>query len=359
MEIILVDKLNKDKFIKFQEKQYLNSPIKRNSMSKIIKDLLNGKTVLCKSADLWPLMVVDNDKIIMACILALAHRMPHILQISFFESEFYNEEAFKLVLDYAKMLARDKGVKEISGSLNIHVNYGLGFLSQGYDKWQSFGTAHNPPFYNTYFEKAGFKSLDMVSFFRDIKSLDNVLSSRLEEKLNKRYRVRNVDFKNLKEEAKIYTYINNEAFSDHPFYYERDEEEDLELFKDFRYLLKNHNLLFVEREGIAVGFMLWYPDFNEIMKPSETLGLLTVIKNKLYGNRIERMKIVEIGVLAKEQNRGAILALFNHVFHLAGDKYKYLETGWILEENAKSFDLAARWTGQVHKKYKAYTLKLD
>lgn len=58
----------------------------------------------------------------------------------------------------------------------------------------------------------------------------------------------------MEEEAKVYTRINNDAFRDHLFYYERVEEEDLELFKDFKLLLKE-NLLFVEKDGVEVGFM--------------------------------------------------------------------------------------------------------
>ncbi len=358
MKLIKVDKSNHMDFIKFYEDQYLNKALKRNSMTGIIKDLLKGKSILCKSVDIYPVMLVKENKIIMASFLAHAHRMADIFQIAFFESAEYSEEAFDMLLDYAKGIAKNKGAKQISASLNIHVNYGLGFLAQGYDKWQSFGTAHNEEFYNIYFINAGFRQTDMVSFHKATKDIGRLFTNKLEERLNKSYKVRFANFKDLKNEIGIYTHINNKAFSNHPFYYERAEAEDLELFKDFKYLLKPENLLFVEKDGVPVGFMLWYPDYNQLMKPSESLGLQTVIKNKVLAKRIDTVKIVEIGVLPSNQEKGAILALLNKCYQLARDKYEYLETGWILDENTKSYNLAFRWADEVHKRYKAYVLDL-
>lgn len=153
MKLVKVDSSNKKNFIKFYEDRYLNSPIKRNSMSSLLKGLLSGKSVMCESVDLEPLMVIKNKEIIMICILGHAYRMPEYLQISFFEAIEYDRNAFKLILDRAISLAKEKGAVKILGSLNIHVNYGLGFLASDYDKWQSFGSPHNPKFYNTLLRK--------------------------------------------------------------------------------------------------------------------------------------------------------------------------------------------------------------
>lgn len=356
MKLVKVDNSNKSKFIKFYEEQYLNSEVKRNSMSGLLKDLLNGKSIMCKSVDLEPIMVVKDNQIIIVCILAYAYRMPDLLQISFFESSGYNEKAFDMILSRAKKLAKEKGATKISGSLNIHVNYGLGFLASDYEKWQSFGTPHNPSFYNTYFKNSGFKSIDMVSFHKDMTDMEKLFTNALEKRLEKRYRVRPVNFNNLEKEAQIYTEINNEAFNNHLFYYPREISEDLELFKEFKFLLKPENLLFVEKDNVPVGFMLWYPDYHMLMKPNESLGLITVIKNKLFSKKINTFKIVEIGVVPSEQNKGAILALFNYCYHCTKDKYSNFESGWVLAENEKSLSLGLRWADGVHKRYKAYIM---
>jgi len=359
MELIRVDNKNRKRFLDFYKNQYRDNPLKRDSLSGLLKGLLYGKSSLCKSVDLEPLMIIDENKITMICILAYAHRMTDYIQIGFFESDKMSMQAFNLIMDKAEKFAKSKNATKISGSLNIHVNYGLGFLASDFDKKQSFGMAHNPEFYNEYFINNGFKTIDMVSYKKNIMNMDNLLNSSVQEKLEKRYKVREVDFKNLEKDASIYTEINNEAFSEHLFYYTRKKEEDLELFKDLRFLLKSENLLFVEKDGVPVGFMLWYPDFNQLMNISETVGIRTVIKNKLYSDKIKTFKIVEMGVIPRERNRGAILALFDYCFKCTKAKFNYLESGWILTENTKSKSFGIKWADGESKHYKAYIKDLS
>ena len=350
----LVINKNRKEFLNFYKKQYLNNPLKRDSLSGLLKGLLYGKSELCKSVDLETLMVMEKNKILMICILAHAHRMADYIQISFFESDELNMKAFKLIMVRAETLAREKGATKISGSLNIHVNYGLGFLASDYDKEQSFGMAHNPEFYNEYFKENGFKTIDMVSYKKNVTHMDKLLNSKIQKKIEEKYKVREVDLKNLEYEVGIYTNVNNAAFSEHLFYYPRKKEEDLELFKDLRFLLKPENLLFVEKSGVPVGFMLWYPDFNQLVKPAETVGLQTVIRNKLFSKKIRTFKIVEMGVIPSERNKGAILALFDYCYKCTHGKFDNIESGWILSDNTKSKNFGIKWADGESKHYKAY-----
>ncbi|MDD2494230.1 MAG: hypothetical protein PHE29_03465 [Tissierellia bacterium] len=351
--------IDSKKFLNYYKKQYLNNPLKRDSLSSLLKGLIYNKSEMCKSVDLEPVAVVDKGKIVMICLLAYAHRMPDYIQIGFFESEELNMEAFELILNRAKNLAKEKNAHKISASLNIHVNYGLGFLASDYDSMQSFGMAHNPKFYHLYFESNGFKSIDMVSYKKNMSCVNELLNFKIINKLNKLYKVREANFKELKKEINIYTNVNNRAFKDHLFYYPRIVDEDLELFKDLRFLLKPENLLFVEKNGEVVGFMLWYPDFNQIIKPNEMVGLKTVIKNNFFSNKITTFKIVEMGVIPEEQNKGAILALFNYCFQLVKGKYDNVESGWILSHNDKSKNFGIKWADGESKRYKAYIKDLN
>ncbi len=358
MKLIHVTKKERNKFLNFYKNQYLNNPLKRDTMSGLVKGLLYGTSELCKSMDLEPLMVVDNDKIIMICILAFAYRMPEYIQIGFFESSELNMEPFKLVLDRAEQYAKEKGAYNISASLNIHVNYGLGFLASDYDKKQSFGMAHNPEFYHSFFESNGFEAIEMVSYKKDMRNTGKLLSDEAINKINEIYTVREADFKNLKRESEIYTDVNNKAFKEHLFYYPRKKEEDYELFKDLKFLIKPENLLFVEKDGKPVGFMLWYPDFNQIMSINETVGLGTVIKNKLFSKKIDTFKIVEMGIIPEVRGRGAILSLFNYCFKCIKGKYDFMESGWILSDNFKSKGFGIKWADCESKRYKAYIKEL-
>lgn len=82
-------------------------------------------------------MIKKDGIVIMSCVLANASRMDDYLQISFFESKEYNKEAFDLTYNKAAKMSKLWSANKISASLNIHVNYGLGFLADSYDKNQS------------------------------------------------------------------------------------------------------------------------------------------------------------------------------------------------------------------------------
>lgn len=359
MELIIANsKKEKKDFLNFYISQYHNHELRRDSLSGLLKGILFEQSVMSKSIEILPLIVKNNDEIVMCCLLAKASRMQEYLQMSFFESKEYCIEGFNLVYNKAEEISKKWQTKFICASLNIHVNYGLGYLKDSYSKPQSFGMAHNEAFIHDYFESYGFSGIDMVTFHKNMEADFTLISDKLKQKLKSKYSVRHADFKNMEREAKIYTRINNDAFRNHPFYYKRVEEEDLELFKDFKMLLRPENLLFVLKDNIEVGFMLWYPDFHQLMSSKETVGLKTVINNKLFNHKIDKFKIVEMGIIEEEQKKGAILALFDYCFTLTKGRYKSFESGWVLKENIMSGNFGYKWADGVCKNYVAYIKEL-
>lgn len=359
MRLITADTVKlKNRLLRFYKEQYKRDPLRRDSMSGLLKGLLKGSSVMTKSAFIEPVIVEDEGKALMVALLAQAERMPDVLQIAFFESEGYHPKAFKLLIGRAEELAKGRNAASISGSLNLHVNYGLGFLSDNYDKVQSFGMAHNPEYFHRYFLDSGFKQVKLVSYKKDMRGLDQLMGDGLRMRIAKRYTVRELDLSNLEKEARLYTEINNQAFSEHLFYYTRIPEEDLELFKDFRFLLKSENLIFVYRDLEPVGFMLWYPDFHQLMEPGESIGVRTVLKNKLHPQRINTFKIVEMGVTPDEQGRGAVLALFQYCLEKIKGSYSFMESGWVMEDNLDSKAFGIKWADGEAKRYSAYIKEL-
>ena len=356
--IIATTRTQRNEILRFYKSQYYDNPLRRDSLSGLLKGILFETSVMTKSIKTLPLIIKDSGVIVMICVLAKASRMDDYLQISFFESKTYNMKAFDMIYNKAVETCQLWSTNKISASLNIHVNYGLGFLADSYDKSQSFGLAHNDEFIHRYFNEYGFEPIHMVNFYKDMDKDFSLINEKMRERLGKRYTVRPADFSNMEQEAKVYTRINNDAFKDHLFYYERIEAEDLEIFKDFKLLLKKENLLFVEKDGVEVGFMLWYPDFHQIMGQRETVGLKTVINNTLNNSKITKFKIVEMGVIKQEQKHGAILALFDYCFNLTKGRYKSFESGWVLKENTMSGNFGYKWADKVGKNFVAYIKEL-
>lgn len=342
-------------YYKFYKSVYKNRPRKKDDMASMVLSILKNKSTLNKRIKMKPLLVYSEGIPIMGTILAQVDEMESYIQMSFFEAVSADEAAFSLLLEETKVTGLLWGAESIAGSLNIHVNYGLGFLSSHYDQDASFGMNYNPDYYNTLFLKTAFKSIDLVTYKQSMKDFELPVSEGLLKRINSKYTVRTMDYKAFKRDIQIYTDLNNDAFQQHLFYFKRKFEEDYELFKPFKLLLKEENLLIVEKDNSPVGFMLWYPDYNELIPPGKTLSIKTVIDHKLLHKKISTFKLVEMGVIESEQKSGAILALFDALHQRTKDTYDFCESSWILKDNKDSSNFGIKWSEGEYKTYAAYT----
>lgn len=355
MEIVKVDSNNIKAFIEFSKSIYNGNPYYRDTMSRTLYALLKGKAKICKGSFIEGVIVKKDNKILTVCLFCIVDRMDDVLQMAYFES-LEDEEALAELIFYGKEIAKRNSIKKILVGLNLHVNYGLGLLDSHFDEIQSLGSSYNPEYYIKMFEKIATEEISLISYLVNMKSFNLNIDKRIENKILKEYSARKANFRKLEEEASLYTEVNNKAFMCHDFYYERRISEDLELFREFKLLLKEENLLFLEREGKTIGFMLWYPDFNQLLNQGESLGLKMIIKNKFLNSKINKFKIVEIGVIPEYQNTGAVFALFHECFRLTRNRYEFCESGWILEKNMSSKGFGIRWADKEYKRYKAFLI---
>jgi len=347
-------------YLRFCRQVYARHPQQRDLTTAMLKDLLSGRAVICSSSWLKPLMVInDEQQVVAACLLAVVDRLPRLMQITFFEALPQQEAAVALLIQAAREAALTRSATAISVGLNLHVNYGLGLLASHFDTPQSFGSAYNPPEYLSYFAPYGGHEMKLVSYLTHMPSFDFSAGRRLMERLPQSFHVRPARFHKLTEEAALYTQLNNAAFGRHAFYYPRRQAEDLELFRSFRHFLRPENLLFAYQGATPVGFMLWYPDFNQLIPPGEGPGLKALVKNRLMGHQINRFKIVELGVIPAFQKTGAVLSLFDACHRLTKDRFEWCEAGWILSDNRASTGFGRRWAHEAYKEYRVYLLPVQ
>jgi hypothetical protein len=124
-----------------------------------------------------------------------------------------------------------------------------------------------------------------------------------------------------------------------------------------RPLLDGDNMIFAKVGDEVVGFLFWYPDFNELVLPGGQAGAGTFIKYRILGKSPCAVKAVQIGVLPEYENSGLILALFGEFYDVAMKKHKGLKvcaSSWILEENQKSVKLSSKVLPHPYKEMSAY-----
>lgn len=354
MYIVNAKKKDYKKFIDFQKEIYKYDTQFRDLQSVSLPDILEQKAQITKGSYIEPYLVYSDEcKIEAVFILAVIDRMPDTMQIAFLDF-VDKEEVFGEIYRFAKQKAKEKSTSKILIGLNLHVNYGLGLLADSFGSIPSFGSAYNKEYYTKHIEKYMKPTDTLYSYKIKISEMDVNLSDRLREYISKNFIIRKADFKNIKETAAIYTQINNRAFVNHKYYYTAREEEDIELLSSFRYLIKEENLLFVYHNEKPVGFMLWYPDFNQLLGIGKRLGIFSVLKYKLDLKKIDTVKITEFGVLPEYKNSGAVIALLDYFYKLRGNDYVYLESGWIMKSNKASTAITSRFMKNKYKTFKVY-----
>lgn len=349
-------------YIDFTRSVYQNDPYYRDSLSPLLQMVLTGKSAFCRQVEeLSPILAAEDGKVLLAATLLYTKKLPGQLIVAFFEALPGAETALAALLAEAKKRCYRAGLNSIVFGLNGHVNYGLGMQTDHFDAVPCFGSAYNPDYYAGYFTAIpGIKIINMVSYHGGMQRLEEqglISDEMLKRSAAFSYRI--ADLSQLEREVDIYTELNNRCFADHPLYWERTAAEDMELFRPFKLFIGGENLILAEKEGQPVGFLLWYPDFNQLIRPGKGMNLVTYVKNKLMKNSIDRFKITEIGVLPEYQRTTVAAGLFAKCLELVRGRYAWGESGWILEDNTLSRAFGQRWGAEEYKHYQAYQLEIN
>lgn len=357
MKLINCTSKDAKRYINFCKSVYKADLNYRDSLTSLLKSILYKKSVFCKDTEIAPVLVTDESGGgLAACMFIVARKLPDTLQIAFFEAKPDCREAVDLLLETAVSRCREKGLGKIVIGLNGHVNYGLGILADHFTETPCFGNSYNPEYYVNYFKREGIRESILTSYLTDMNRFNLDKEQKLLQRIHQNFTFRVADFQHLEREVGIYTALNNQCFTRHPFYFERTEEEDFELLSQFKLFIDGKNLLIAERDGEPVGFMLWYPDFNGLIPPGQEMGVGTYIKNKLFARRIKKFKIAEIGIVPEYQGSGVILGLFEKCMQLTKGRYEWCEAGWILDTNTRSKGFGVRWADMEYKHYKVFEI---
>jgi len=309
-------------------------------------------------------MIIIRENGIIQCfsVLICHEARSQVLCLSFFEARENAMDAVAALVNYAKNLGSEWGCKQLAIGLEGHCNYGLGFLYQGTglhgQKTPSFGEAYSPLYYKDLLKE--YHVHKYISFYDTIVQVKRRVSVYMErfEDAKHQYTFDYASFhgKGFVASMKRYTDLNNTIFAGHTSYFHRDYCEDIELFKSMAPLLNKENLIFIQKSGKDIGFILWYPDFNELVQVGKGAGLSTFFRYRVLKQMPSKVKIVEIGVDPRFRHSPAILFLFNAVIEATKhtSKYTHLISSWIDEANVASSRVTEKFAHHHYKEFVTY-----
>jgi len=339
MKIILVDNKEAEKiFDKVSSAVYAGNKYFRGTDKSVEKLVLGESKAFSFHAKVKKFIVWDGNIAVARFALIQDQRLPDYVQVAYFEAQKGLGDIFSLIEN--EMKRHFPEINKVVVGLNGHLNYGAGILLNRFDEAPVFGLPYQPDYYADYFNKLHCRKMATFRFtMGNFTAWAQSYSTRRELK---GLTVRFMDKRNIKAESAIYTQLNNEAFPNHPYWADRDTEEDLELFYPFRHLLDNENLVFAEIDGKPVGFFLWYPDFNQLVRSERDLNVFDVLKFRL-GKMPDTFRFTEIGIIPEYQGSIVAMALLNKALPAVIKKgFKYCEGGFIFEENKASMAFVKR-----------------
>ena len=333
-----IDKTAYKTFESVNKQIYKDNKYYRGTEASIEKMILLDKSTFKTHSKTRMFIIRDGNDIVARFVLINDYRLIDYVQIAFFEAQEGLGDIFSLIKKEAKYFFPE--CTKIVVGLNGHLNYGAGILLNKFDEVPLFGLPYNHKYYADYFKELVARKMLTVKFPIDTyyKWSEKYGQARKLDGLELRF----MNKKDIKKESAIYTQLNNQTFVNHPYWANRDEAEDLELFAPFKYLLDNENLVIAEHNGEPVGFYLWYPDFNQLINSQRDFTPLDVIKYRL-NNKIDTYRFTEIGILEKYQRSPVAFELLNKTApYIIKKGYKYCEGGFIFEENRASIAFANR-----------------
>lgn len=356
MEAVLADSTREQKrYLDFRKKRYRENRNFVDNSYFMIKEVFAHKTSFIENKKIYPINIVDQGEIRCQGIAVYAKELPEYIQLCFFESRAGEEDAVRLLADRTAAYGRENGCRRMVVGLNGHINYGLGFLASHFDEINSFSASANPSYYNDYFKGMGCGEVRLNTY--RIGAVDDRLERyrAFIDKLGRNYTFRYFDKRRFDTFAQIYTDLNNQTFGGHRYYFRRHYKEDREMLKELFLFMKEDSLIFAFDHDKPVGFILWYPDFNELAKKGEIFGAKHFVKNIFLNRKIRTAKIMEYGVLEEYQKAGLPMGLIDRVF---GAMKRYgiqnVETSWILEENKDSNSFCQALCDGSYKEYAVY-----
>lgn len=334
----LEGKSGKQQFEKIQAEIYRGNPYFRGTEGSIETMLLHGKSAFQQHAEIKKFLLRDGNDVVGRFALIHDRHLPDYVQVAYFEAIEGLGDIWTTIKKAAKQQFPE--IKKAVVGFNGHLNYGVGILLNRFDEVPLFGLPYNPSYYADYFKTLYCHRMYSFRFTMEAYQIwaDQYNLQRQVEGLQVRF----MDKSQIKKESAIYTLLNNQAFAHHPFWSDRQNEEDLELFYPFRFLLDNENLIIAEVHDRPVGFFLWYPDFNQLVSGARDLNLWDFLRYRT-GKRPDTFRFTEIGIIPEFQRSPVAYALISKSLSvLLKQGYQYCEGGFIFEENKASMAFVKR-----------------
>jgi GNAT superfamily N-acetyltransferase len=364
----VVSKSDEKKFIKFQWAPYAGNPYWVPPMLMDRRKLIDRKGNPFYKHAVMELFLAEREGKVVGRIGAIVndnHNREHGENIGFFG--FFecidDQSVANSLFDAAKKWLKAKGVTAMRGPASPSVNDEYGLLVEGFDRPPSVLMTYNPPYYQTLVEKYGFtKAQDLFAYYIHKDKVFNEKFKRISDTVLRRetLKIRQLDMKKFDEEVRLIRELYARGWSKNWGEVPMTEDEFNYVAKDLKMIVDPRLVIIAESKGKPVGFGMTLPDLNQVLIHNKHGWLIPgIVRILLFKKKIDRVRIVILGVLPEYANTGIGAALFYETGRRCVESgYPHGEASWVNEDNVMMNRGAQLMQGTVDKRYRIYQMPL-
>ncbi len=353
------------RFIDLPWEIYKNDPLWVPPLKMAVQDLLSEKHPFRKTADMRLFLAEKGGQAVgrIAAVVNRAHNQFHgelTGHFGLFEC-IDDKEVAQDLMAAAMDITQKAGMKKLVGPVNPSTNYECGLLVEGPKDPPQIMMTYNPPYYARLFQELGLvKEKDLIAYRlnSDIQMPEKVrfISDRVEKKSGVTFRP--ISKKHWNRDINLMYELYNDAWEKNWGFVPMLKEEFFHTAKDLKAAVIEELVLFVEKDGEAVGFIVALPDFNQIFKRIPNGKLLpTGIFKLLFGKKhVTRSRIITLGLKQKYRRSGLETVLYTKIQDMMKKVgLKEVEMSWILEDNLEMNRPLILMGALPYKRYRIYS----
>jgi GNAT superfamily N-acetyltransferase len=356
------DKKTFREFLHFPFKLYDKNSSWVPPLIKDIRDKFSLKNPFLHHGEVMPFIAKRNGETVgrVTAIHNQAHVDFHGEKTGFFGFfDCINEnDVAKTLMGRVVEWVKDKGMTEIRGPMNFSSNEEWGLLIHGFDDPPMVMMPYQFPYYRKLYEHCGLeKARDLYAYIADVPEILPEKVYRVAEIAKKRgIRARPVNTRKFNDEMKIFMNIYNSALEKNWGFIPMTEEEIDHASRQLKPIIVPELTLIAEHNDEPVGFMMFLPDYNYVLKKMKgRLYPFGIFKALLHSRNIRDARLLLLGVKQGFRRRGIDSLLF--IEGLKGLKkkgFRRMEFSWILEDNYPVQRIIETMKGRLYKKYRVY-----
>jgi GNAT superfamily N-acetyltransferase len=256
----------------------------------------------------------------------------------------------------------------LRGPASFSVNDECGLLVDGFDHPPTLMMPHNPRYYISLLERAGFtKAKDLWVYQGGTEEHYVPVPERLArgtELIRQRQGItlRALNLRDFQGEIGRIKELYNGAWEKNWGFVPMTEHEIDHLAAQFRPVVIPDMVPMAEKDGKLIGFGIALPDLNVVFRRHRSGRLFPMILDLLWSlkmKRIRRARILLLGVHPEYRGKGIDAMLYHWIWTKSKERRIYWgEAGWILEDNPAMNAGLEKMTFRVYKTYRLYDRRI-